>query len=273
MYWFLYQFANPLENETSIQQDVILFAGLLLLLLSVVYIAFFFLARNKQNKLIGEKQAMEQQFQTELMKTAFEVQEQTRKNLAADLHDNIGQVLSLTNVTLASINIEDREKTMLKITETQNLVTRSIKELRQLSKIIHGEQLIKQGLLQAIAQEITWMERNGHYSVTFVHDMSLEISNPDKDLFLYRLLQESLNNIIKHSGADRINISLLHLDSALQLVVSDNGAGFDTQVKINAGGGLGLQNMQKRILLLNGEMQIVSAEGSGSSLTFTIPYP
>jgi signal transduction histidine kinase len=275
MYRFLYQFTKPLEIETStVQQDVILFAGLLLLLLSIVYIGFIFLARDKQNKLIREKDTMEELFQEELLKTQIEVQEQTRKNLAADLHDNIGQVLSLTNVTLASINPDDKEKTRLKIEVTQELVTRSIRELRQLSKIINGEQLIKQGLVQTIEQEISWLQRNGHYTVEFTHDLpDAGISNTDKDLFLYRLLQESLNNIIKHSGANTITIHLTYADHSLRLMIADNGIGFNAKEKLNQQGGLGLLNMQKRVALLNGTIEINTAENKGTSIIFSIPYP
>lgn len=273
MYRLLYQFTQSLETQTTVQQNVILFAGLLLLLLSSVYIGFIVLARNKQNKLITEKVHMENQFKEELLKTEFEVQEHTRKNIAADLHDNIGQLLSLTNVTLASINTNDKEKTEQKISDTQELVTRSIRELRQLSRIIHGEQLIQQGLLKTIEQEIAWLERNGHFSVVFTHELPFfEENTADKDLFTYRLLQESINNIIKHSGANKIKIELVYLQLNLQLAVTDNGVGFNVAEKIQQSG-LGLLNMQKRVSLLNGSMQVHSEESKGTTITFRIPYP
>ena len=274
MYRFLYQLTQSLETQTTVQQNVILFAGLLLLLLSSVYIGFIVLARNKQNKLISEKDLMENQFREELLKTEFEVQEHTRKNIAADLHDNIGQLLSLTHVTLASINTSDKEKAEQKIADTQELVTRSIRELRQLSKIIHGEQLIQQGLQKTIEQEIAWLERNGHYSVTFLYDLpDMDGNTADKDLFTYRLLQESINNIIKHSGANQIKIELAYLNTSLHLSVSDNGIGFNTDEKLKQLSGLGLLNMQKRVGLLNGSMQVHSEENKGTTITFSIPYP
>jgi signal transduction histidine kinase len=252
----------------------IVIACLVLIILSVFLLLFLLFFLNRKKKLFKEKALMQQQFQTELIKTQFEVQEQTRKNLAADLHDNIGQILSLTNVTLASINPDDKEKTRQKIEVTQELVTRSIRELRQLSKIIHGEQLIKQGLVQTIEQEISWLQRNGHYTVEFTHDLpDGGISNTDKDLFLYRLLQESLNNIIKHSGANIITIHLTYADHSLRLMIADNGFGFNAKEKLNQEGGLGLLNMQKRVALLNGTIEINTAENKGTSIIFSIPYP
>lgn len=213
-------------------------------------------------------------FEEELIQTEIEVQEQTRKNLASDLHDNIGQLLSLTKVTAASINIEDKEKAENKLNDIQDLLTKSIKELRQLSKIIHGEHLVQQGLIVTIEQEIMWLQRNGHFSVDFINNIeNSEITNSDKDLFLYRLLQETLNNIIKHSNADAIKIELVYADQNMKLTVQDNGKGFNVAEKMKMKNGLGLLNMQKRITLLQGNMNIDSIEDKGTKIIFTIPYP
>lgn len=240
--------------------------------LFMLFYVSIFIERKKRHR--EEKEKMQQQFETALIQTQIEVQEETRKHLASDLHDNIGQLLSLTNVTLASININDKEKAEQKLADTQNLVTKSIKELRQLSKIIHGEQLIQQGLIPTIEQEINWLQRNGHYTVELVHDISgIETNNADKDLFLYRLLQESLNNTIKHSGADKITIQLHYANHIMQLSIRDNGTGFDAAEKMKQKSGLGLLNMQKRIDLLNGSMQIDSAQNKGTTISFIIPYP
>jgi two-component system NarL family sensor kinase len=260
---------------TESQLAVAIIIGCLVLIILAVFLLLFLLFfMNKKRKLFREQLLLQQQFQTELVQTRIEVQEQTSRNLASELHDNIGQLLSLTNVTLASINPDDIEKTRQKVNDTKELVSRSIKELRQLSKLVHGEQLIKSGLAEAIKQELAWVERSGVYSVNFVQKRDNgEQSQPDKDLFLYRLLQESLNNIIKHANATRIDLSLSEIQGVLQLVIADNGSGFDVETKMNSSEGLGLQNMQKRISLLGGEMQVESTAAKGTTITFTIPYP
>jgi signal transduction histidine kinase len=182
--------------------------------------------------------------------------------------------LSLTSVTVASINLSDRQKSGEKISAIQVLLAKSLKELRQLSKIIHGEQLITEGLVPAIEQEINWLQRNEFYKVDFSHNLERpEQKNPEKDLFLYRLLQESINNIIKHSGADQIIIRVTFSDPELQMSIQDNGTGFDTEAEPLKQGGLGLLSMQKRIELLNGSMIIESEISLGTLITFSIPYP
>jgi signal transduction histidine kinase len=248
---------------------------LLLFVTSTVVIVLSLLRYQKKrlqhNK---ELQVNEERFKMELIQAEIEVQEQTRKTLAADLHDNIGQLLSLTNVTLGSINVDDKQKTTKKISDIQSLVEKSIKELRQLSKVIHGEQLIQKGLKATIEQEITWLERNGFYTVYFrCEGMPPEDNNVNKDLFLYRLLQESLNNAIKHSAADMFNIHLTYSENTVKLAIGDNGVGFDVEEAMVKQNGLGLQNMKKRISLLQGTLDIHSVAKHGTTITFEIPYP
>ncbi len=209
----------------------------------------------------------------ELVRMEMEVQEQTRKNLAADLHDNIGQLLSLTNVTIGSINLQDTEKAKIKLNDVQQLVSRSIRELRQLSRVIHGDLVLQDGLVAAIRQEIGWLERNGFYQIGFTNETStLTASYPEKDLFLYRLLQEGLNNAIKHSSADRLDIFLLYQDNHLVLEIKDNGQGFDPAEKKEHPQGLGLLGMHKRVDLLGGKLDIRSVKQEGTTLHISIPY-
>lgn len=220
---------------------------------------------------MAEKERLQYEYQAELLHTEFEVQEQTRKNLAAELHDNIGQLLSLTSVTLASIHLNEPEKATQKLEDTQQLVTRSIKELRQLSKILQGEQLVKQGLKETFEQEIQWLQHHGSYQVEFTENLQeLTESNTGKDLFIYRLLQEATNNIIKHALASTIRIRLQFEHPFLKLSIADNGNGFPPR---ETGTGIGLQNMQRRVALMLGTMEIISEPGKGCTLAFTIPYP
>ena len=252
----------------------ILLGTILVLFFAIMIVFLINIFKNKNQLYQKEKQLMQISFEQQLLQTQLEVQEQTRKNLASDLHDNIGQLLSLTNVTLASINLADKEKAIQKITDTQTLITRSIKELRQLSKIIHSEQLIKQGLIQTIKQEIIWLQRNDYFSIEFMNDIEDEAAvNVDKDLFLYRLLQESLNNIFKHAAADKIIIHLKYNNNTMQLSVEDNGVGFNVEEAITQQNGLGIPNMQKRINLLKGSMNIHSVKNKGTVILFIIPYP
>lgn len=244
----------------------VLFAGF------VILISIFY--SNKQNKHLKEKVLMKQTFDTELTKTQMEVQEETRQGLAADLHDNIGQLLSLTNVTLASIDVDNNSKAKQKIFTAQDLVERSIKELRQLSKLLHGEQLLQQGLAKAIEQQVNWLQKGGYYTVNYTNNTNDTLDvNKDKALFLYRLLQEAINNIVKHAEATVINITLELVSNQLCLTIADNGKGFNTLDTGITQHGIGLHTMQRRIALLNGSVKVTSDIGVGTTVSLTVPYP
>jgi two-component system NarL family sensor kinase len=237
-------------------------------------IYFLMFHRKKQVLHILQQEKSEARFQQEITKTQLEVQEQTMQTIGADLHDNIGQLLSLTSLTLNSIELKNAPKARQKIDAAIDLTVRSIKEMRLLGKLLQGDQLIVMGLSEAIQYEITWIEKSGHYKVTYTNDGEMPAANsPDKDLILFRILQEILNNIIKHAKATEINIKLDYQEAVLQLQVSDNGIGFNSSHFPSEPSGMGLQNIQKRAGIIGGEVTIISNPDEGATITVFIPYP
>jgi len=223
---------------------------------------------------IKEKALMQLTFDAEITKTQLEVQEQTMQTIGADLHDNIGQLLSLTSLTLNSIELKNAPKARQKIDAAIDLTLRSIKEMRLLGKLLQGDQLVVMGLSAAISHEITWIEKSGHYKVIYTNDGEMPaVSSPDKDLILFRILQEILNNIIKHAKATEINIKLDYQEAVLQLQVTDNGVGFNSADLPAEKSGMGLQNIQKRAGIIGGEATILSNPDKGTTITVFIPYP
>jgi two-component system NarL family sensor kinase len=213
-------------------------------------------------------------FQIILTKTQLEVQEQTMQTIGADLHDNIGQLLSLTSLTLNSIELDNQRKAKQKIDAAIDLTLRSIKEMRLLGKLLQGDQLIVLGLSEAIRHEISWMERSGRYEITYSEEGEIPaVNNPDKDLILFRILQEILNNIIKHASATQISIKLEYLNEQLKFEINDNGVGFNADDLSSAQRGMGLQNIHKRAGIIGGEVEIKSNPGEGTCITIFIPYP
>lgn len=217
---------------------------------------------------------MQQQFESELLKTQIEVQEQTMQTIATDLHDNIGQLLSLTNLTLSSVDLKNPEKATQKIDNSINLVNLSIKELRDLAKLLHGEQLIEIGLSHAIQQEINWLEKSERHHINASIELDdITVQVPNKDLIILRLLQEIFNNIIKHSEATDMFIKAHIKGKFLHLTVQDNGIGFDYDQTMKAKNGLGLHSLHKRVQLINGKILIKSSTSIGTTITIEIPYP
>lgn len=248
------------------------FAFFVLMSGSVIY--FVILYKNRQIKNKRDKEHMQFTFESELVKTQFEIQEQTMQTIGVELHDNIGQLLSLTSLTLNSIELDSPEKAQQKIDAAIELNLKSIKEMRLLGKLLHGEQLVRLGLEEAIRHEVSWMEKSGKFLVVYEVDAENPgYNNPDKDLILFRITQEILNNIIKHSGASEIHVKLSYVDTGIQLRIIDNGAGFNIDELQEEQKGMGLKNIQKRAEIVGGTIFIQSQRGEGTCIDMFIPYP
>lgn len=261
------------------QQQADLYNAILLSALVFFLIAaglvFLVFTYNKRRKIHAiEKENLQREHETILLKTQIEVQEQTMQTIASNLHDNIGQLLSLTNLTLASINMDDREKAGKKIDASTDLVNKSIKELRELAKLLQGEKLLERGIAHAIAQEVDWLKKVEVYHISFTDELGENIgASAEKDLIILRLFQEVINNIVKHAQATQIVISLAHKEEKLVIIINENGVGFNYQEVAKNSNGLGLHTIEKRVKLIGGEFNLNTEIGSGTEIILTIPYP
>src|ERR1700744_3598266 len=137
-----------------------LVASLIFILAPVSIVVYIFIYNQRKKNHILEKQQMQLTFESEITKTQLEVQEQTMQTIGAELHDNIGQLLSLTSLTLSSVEMDNVSKAQEKIDAARDLTLQSIKEMRLLGKLLQGEQLICLGLVEAIRHEINWVEKS-----------------------------------------------------------------------------------------------------------------
>jgi two-component system NarL family sensor kinase len=242
------------------------------LIMPAFMMIYFFVYTKKKKNHLEEKKQMKETFDQEILNAEQEVREQTMQTIGADLHDNIGQLLSLTSLTLKSLDRKSLTDTDEKVTSSIELLGRAINEMRLLGKLLQGDQLLATGLEHAIKQEVDWLTRSGRYKITFtkaIHDD--EVISPSKDLICFRILQEILNNIIKHAQAKKIVISLATDDKELVLSVKDDGIGFAENEPGYQGNGL--SNIRKRASIIGGTASIQSAPKKGTHITIKLPYP
>lgn len=236
----------------------------------MVYVLLY---NRRKKKHTEEKSHLQETYANELLKAQMEVKEQTLKTVAYDLHDNIGQLLSLTAITLSAINPDDKAKTTEKIALVEDLTKRSIREVKALSKLLDGEALMSKGLAAAIEAELQWLQRLDNCEVSFDREGYQPISmGANKETIVFRLFQEIVNNIIQHAQATAIAISLKQTDDDLELSIRDNGIGFNTEQALALKSGMGLNNIQKRTALIGGTAIIKSAPGLGTVITIVVPY-
>jgi len=268
---------NNFMGKLNLDTDIclaVLAVTILLTGLTGFVIYFIILYRKRQVLNLIEKDRLAIQFQREILQAQLEVQEQTMQTIGADLHDNIGQLLSLTSLTLNSVELEGSRKAQPKIDAAIDLTAKSIQEMRLLGKLLQGDQLVGLGLHEAIRYQISWLERSGQYQISYRQEGEAPAeNNSNTDLILFRILQEILNNIIKHARATAIDVSLEYSGGDLTLQIDDNGVGFDLDNLSTTSAGMGLQNIRKRADIVGGRVNIESKAGRGTSIVLIIPYP
>ena len=199
-------------------------------------------------------------------------QDQERLQIGGELHDNVIQILAGTLISLGMINKNQGSPNgELFLKQCHDYIMMAIDEIRQLSHRLVPVFFKEETLKDTFERLLKTMNVDNKYKVKLYFDSfeKIEIGN-DIQLNLYRILQEQLNNIVKYSGANELEISVrLHANS-LRLTIHDNGKGFDTNVVRT---GIGLRNIQKRTELFLGSFSLQSSEGNGCTLTVEIPLP
>lgn len=248
-------------------------ASVIFLIAPVSLIAFVMLYNNRKKRHEQEKEWLKTNFENELLKSQMEVQEQTMQNVASNLHDNIGQLLSLLVVTLSTIKPGQPLRIPEKVDSASQLAKRAIKELRQLSRLMYGQDLIRMGLAEAIAFELDYLKTAGLHTIRFNNNYKSKEGQTDKEIILFRIFQEVLNNAVRHAEASTIDVSIDQNDQYLELAIKDNGKGFNETDLPKEKKGMGLFNIRKRVALIAGEVNIITAPENGTEIKIVIPYP
>jgi len=218
--------------------------------------------------MLHEKQNLEQKFQQELLKTQMEIQEQTFKTISQEIHDNIGQMLSLAKMNLSKFEI-DRENSDEAVLSAKNLVSHAVSSLRDLSKTLNTETIASIGLLKSIDLELQLVEKTAGIKTAIEINGPQQRLEPQKELIVFRIVQESLHNSIKHALPKHLIVQANFVDNVLHLSIYDDGEGFDYTAI--SGHGSGLRNMQSRSKLIGAEWNIESSPGNGTKIILTIP--
>lgn len=227
-------------------------------ILSFTIVLFFLAYRNKQRHHQTEKNLLENQYQKTLLETKLEVSEQTMKQIAQEIHDNIGQ-----RITLAIQAIDYGSDT-----DVKGLLSGALKDLRDLSKSLHTSYIVEMGLDLAIEKECEIVCKSSNINCVYTPEEIPPKLTTETELILYRCLQEILSNAIKHSKASEILISLCNRGCITELAVKDNGKGFNTHSENR---GVGINSLEERVNLLRGELNISSIIGSGTEVVISVP--
>lgn len=276
---------DNLINEIKIKRRNILIISLSggMILLILLFFALFRSYRLKQRTLLAEKnnEINEQKISKLLkdqelksMSAMLEGQDGERKRIAQDLHDRLGSMLSMVKLHFKSVeeNIQAiRETNLVMYSKANNLLDEACEEVRKIANDLNSGVLNKFGLIPALKSLQESIKGTGQLNIEVLDfgfdDNRLEYAI---EINLYRIIQELISNILKHSKASEVTIQLIKKENRLNIVVEDNGLGFDVN-QIKNKKGMGLKNIESRVDSLKGEFNIDSGKGAGTTITIEIP--
>jgi len=264
------------SQKASLQRNISIVIGAGVLLLSLLLIR---LARQriKHQQVLRAKDAEVHQKELEgllagqevqVVEALVEGQEHERKRLSQELHDTIGSMLATLKLQFESLTElfeVSNDKQESKIEFTNDLLDRTCIEVRRISHNLSSGMVSKVGVVEAIRQVSNNINSSGKLAVEFVTEVEDINLQGDAAVHLFRVVQELFSNIIKHSKATKLSVQISAFENEVTLIIEDNGVGFDYQKALREGKGLGLSNLATRVQQLNGELNVDSAIGRGTT--------
>jgi signal transduction histidine kinase len=234
----------------------------------IIFLSILYSKKQMRNK--KERERIQSQFAQTLLQSQLEIQEQTLQHISHELHDNLGQVASLIKINLTTLQLDDTTKATEKIETTKDLTRQLIADLKSLSVSLGADRIAQTGLIKALETDVDRLNKTGQFTASLTQEGNIPVLDNDKAIILYRMAQEILNNMVKHSGARQITVLLKASGNLFTLAFSDDGIGFDIEEKKNSGGS-GLLNLQNRAKLISAQLILQSTPGNGTSITIKLP--
>lgn len=197
------------------------------------------------------------------------IQETERKRIANDLHDSLGPVLSAVKLNINSIEISNEADQRI-IDKTGKYLDDIIASMRQISYNLLPNTLERKGLVEAVQEFIGQVNAKHKLDIQFMVLKQTQIPK-QKEIHVFRIIQEIIHNTLKHSGAKKLQIGITEQDGNFMLLTKDDGKGFDVQKQKSDHNGLGLKSLESRSELLNGLLTLESTPGEGTNYFLKIP--
>lgn len=257
----------PEENHTIVAGLVI--AMIVLLIAASFIFMLVTYANNRKKKFFEEKKLLQQVFSEQLLQSKLEMQEHTFNSISREIHDNVGQVLSLAKV---QVNIMEREvNASAMLADLKDNLSKAMLDLRDIAKGLNSDRIKLCGLAELTNHELQRISRVGSMHTSLFTEGTEQNPSDQKKLIIFRIIQESLQNILKHAEARSIRVSFYYEQDRLRCEIKDDGIGFDPALA-NGKESLGLQNMISRATLIGGNVTISSQMNQGTIITINSSY-
>lgn len=251
--------------ESSELQILVLVVTIIIIVLASTLVMFFLYFQKKKTAYILKQKETQQRFEKEINQSKLEIQEQVLQNISWEIHDNVGQLLSVSKMQLNMIGYTLPEEQKESIAETGSIISKSLEELRGLSKSLNPATIKNKGLLDSIKFEIQRFNRLNVIDASLIIEGEPYNLTNEKEIILFRILQEFCNNTLKYAKANNLYIEFNYFPKNLEISLKDNGIGFDMEDNSKEKG-IGLINMKTRAELIGAKLSLESAENDGTKL-------
>ncbi len=223
--------------------------------------------RDRKKEYLNDLKITNEIHQKELLATQLEIQQATMQEIGRELHDNIGQKLTLVSLYSQQLIFENKAPQINdKIEQVTQIINESIMDLRSLSQLLADDKINDKTSVELIQEEVDRANLVKKASISFENTSSNHDLNFREKNVLLRIVQESIQNSLKYSDCSEIKIQLSNpKENELLLKISDNGKGFE--IHNHQSEGIGLKNMKKRVEILNGKFSIESSSNAGTHIT------
>jgi len=265
------------EKNKNKRQLVVTFSLSALLIISVLLVQLF-RQRYISNKLLAAKNEelhkqkldeMQKEIKLQRMSALMEGQEQERTRVATELHDGLGSLLSTVKHHFEAV--ESKMETNIEMYgKAQNLLDEACREVRRISHDMASNVLSRFGLAVAMQDLAEMVSSSGTIKVQVIISGMEGRLESSQEINLFRIAQELMGNIIKHAKANKVSIQLTQHDDSINLIVEDNGIGFDFS-EGKEKGGMGLRNLNARVEHMHGSIDFDSGKGSGTTVIVEVP--
>jgi len=254
---------------------LLVFGTISFVILIIFLVSFVGLYQKKQFQYQAEKIALKNSYEREILESQLAVQNTTLQNVGQELHDNIGQLLIVAGFNLRTLKEKAQKTNFLgQIEQTDDIVRQALNDIRALTKSLDGEFVNQFGLLESLGHELDRLNKTQQIRAELTVEGETYSLSHEHEIVLFRMMQESLSNALKHAEAQSIRVQLDYQPDRLTLRIEDDGKGFDLAEVLSrelSGSGAGLKNMQRRARLIGGTCDFHSLLGQGTKTTIDIP--
>jgi signal transduction histidine kinase len=244
---------------------------ILFFVLGVTITTFIILYYKKRNSFLREKTLLKTKFEKSILQSELEIKENTLNNVSQEIHDNVGQALSVTRMQLNILGENELVYTPA-LRAAKDSLGKAMQDLRDMAKGLSSGRIQHFSLIDNIKEELDRI-RNHHLAEVGCKVIGVEKEIPEeKKLVVFRMIQECLQNILKHANAQKITISFSFEADVLITTIQDDGVGFNIIEITDKKQGLGLQNIFQRANIIGGRATVDSSTNGGTVVKISIPY-